>query len=148
MVDALAVTSAISALKQAVDIAGALLSERDKALVQARVQQLNELLIAAQRETLASYSEQLDLLKAKRELEEQIAQFKTWETEKQRYELQEIGEGFFAYALKESARGAEPMHYICTPCYQRGQKMILQWTNTYDGGRPHQCPQCKFVIVL
>jgi predicted SprT family Zn-dependent metalloprotease len=50
-----------------------------------------------------------------------------WETEKERYELKGLGTGGpFAYALKEDAKGADPAHYICASCYQRGEKSILQ----------------------
>jgi hypothetical protein len=44
----------------------------------------------------------------------QIARFEAWEAEKQRYVLEDVGPGVFAYVYKESASGSEPMHWLCT----------------------------------
>jgi len=45
------------------------------------------------------------------ELEKEVAGFKTWETEKQKYVLKELGQpGLFAYTLEPEARGSEPSH--------------------------------------
>lgn len=60
------------------------------------------------------------------QLEEKLRRFETWEAEKERYELKNLDRGFFAYVLKPGMENGEPPHAICTNCYQRGIKSILQ----------------------
>jgi hypothetical protein len=67
-----------------------------------------------QRVILTAQEEQSKLLDRIRELEKELGRFETWEREKQRYELKQIGFGAFAYMLKESERGTEPATWICT----------------------------------
>jgi hypothetical protein len=51
---------------------------------------------------------------------------KKWETEKQNYQLQRISDDTFAYASKPNADSASLAHFICTNCYERRNKSILQ----------------------
>ena len=53
-----------------------------------------------------------------RELEAELLKFENWETEKQWYELKEVGSGKFVYALKELVETSEPPHMICPNCHQ------------------------------
>lgn len=56
--------------------------------------------------------------------------------ERQRYELLALTPGVFAYALKPSARGAEPQHFLCQKCLDKGVKAILQDLNaTFNGSQ-------------
>ena len=45
---------------------------------------------------------------------------------KQRYELKELGNGTFAYALKSGMPDSEPEHSIRAGCCTKAQKSILQ----------------------
>lgn len=66
------------------------------------------------------------LLERIRDLEEKLMRFENWETEKQRYELQEVGRGFLVYAIKPAMADGEPAHQICANCYQDRHKSLLQ----------------------
>jgi hypothetical protein len=76
-------------------------------------------------------------------LEKEMAALKAWGAEKERYELADVGDGTFAYALKPSMRGTEPPHYLCAHCYQQGKKAILQHMETHGMGDLLTCPSCK-----
>ena len=65
----------------------------------------------------------------KRSLEEKVAQMEGWKEEKDRYQLAEYGRGCFAYALKPGMEKGEPFHCLCSQCYQRGKKSLLQVVN-------------------
>jgi hypothetical protein len=81
------------------------------------------------------------------ELEEKLTHFETWETEKQRYELKDIGLGSKAYVIKESMRGGETPHEICATCYQHGKKSILQ-PRDISADKLLICPECKTQIKI
>jgi hypothetical protein len=74
-------------------------------------------------EAVATQSTLLDRV---RQLEEEKAKLEAWESEKKRYELQDVDRGFFAYVLKPGMENDEPPHAICATCYQRRLKSILQ----------------------
>jgi hypothetical protein len=68
------------------------------------------------------------------ELQAKLARFETWESDKQRYELKDHGNGVLAYALKDGVQPPEHPHSACPDCYQRRKRSILQ-TESYEIGR-------------
>ena len=86
----------------------------------------NTAVIELQEKILAAQGQQMTLIERVGELEEEVARFKTWDAEKQRYSLTECARGAFAYVVKESEARGEPGHAICAACYERGVKSILQ----------------------
>jgi hypothetical protein len=132
------VFTGLSAIKTAFDLAKGLKDIDDAARRNAAVIELQEKILAA-RETQSALLERIS------ELEKKVASFETWESEKQRYELKNVGAGSFAYAVKESMRNGEPAHHICTACYQHGHKSILQPKAVYPD-RTLYCSECKAQI--
>jgi hypothetical protein len=128
----------LSAIKTAFDLAKGLKDIDDSARRNAAVIELQEKILAA-RETQSALLERIS------ELEKKVASFETWESEKQRYELKEVGAGSLAYAVKESMRNGEPAHHICAACYQHGHKSILQPKADYPN-KTLDCSECKAQI--
>lgn len=148
MTDPLTIGGAIASLKTAGEIAGAFVGLRDQAMIQTKVIELQSVILAAQSSAMSAQSEQFALLDAKRGLEAKIAELEAWDREKERYQLQEIGRGSFAYALKADAQGTEPAHMICPNCYQQRRKSLLQATDTVTMRlRTHRCPACKTEVA-
>lgn len=144
----LAIGTAIASLKAAGDLAGGFLKLRDMAQVQGRVIELQSLILAAQQSALAAQGEQFALLEEKRALEKHVADLEAWEREKERYQLQEVGRGSFAYTLRPEARGSEPPHMLCPNCYQQGRKSLLQATDVLmQRQRVHRCPACAAEVA-
>lgn len=139
---------AIDGIKGALDIAKTIKDVRDEAVIAAKVSDLTALMLDAQAHATAAYARETDLAQRVRELEAQVASFEKWETEKERYEFQRVGGGIFAYRLKESEHAVEPAHYICPKCYEDRKKMVFQFTQTYDAGPVHKCPECDLKMVL
>ena len=104
----------------------------------------NVAVIELQEKILAAREQQSALAERVRELEEEVARFKTWDTEKQRYSLTECAPGAFAYVVKRAEARGEPGHALCATCYERGVKSILQ-TNGRKIVHEHAyiCPSCK-----
>jgi hypothetical protein len=130
----------ISSLKAAFDMTQALHDIHD---VAARDRAVIEL----QKEILSAQAAQSQLVETVSELKKRVTELETWQTEKQRYELKEIGRGALAYAVKDGMQGSEPFHCICASCYQHGRKSILQ----PRGKGPSKlvfCPECSTEIQV
>jgi rubrerythrin len=80
------------------------------------------------------------------ELEKEVARFEAWESEKQHYELKDLGWGAFAYMLKPTMRGTEPPHWVCTNCFEHNHKAMLQQIMVKGTGQVWTCPSCKNTI--
>jgi len=143
MTDALTIGGALSATKAAFDLTKAFVDVRDATKVQAVKFELMGLLLQAQEAEAA-------LIAEKRQLEERVRALETWNGEKQRYELQNVGQGDgFAYGLKAEAQGSEPDHKLCAHCYEHGKKRLLQ-PHTIPEGRAQvlMCSDCKEQILV
>ncbi len=125
----------ISALKASLDIVKTIKDASDVATRQAIVIKLQEHILTAQQAQF-SLIEQVSAVKA------EVAKFETWDAEKQKYELKDLGRGSLAYMLKPEARGAEPPHWICTNCYGNRRISIVQHTYEKNGGIAYLCQAC------
>ena len=147
MVDLIAIKGAIDGLKAARDIAKSAIGLRDAALLQDKVRELNDAIISAQSSAVDAQVEHFTLVARVGALEKEIMQFETWETEQQRYHLTQCAPGAFAYVIKKSMARSEPGHALCTNCYDRGIKSILQTNGIiYIDEHAWVCPSCKAEI--
>lgn len=109
----------LSAFKTMFDMAKSLKDINDTAI-------RNGAVIELQSQILSAQEAQTALVTRVRELEEKVAGFEKWNTEKERYELQDIGNGILAYTVKPSMDTSGPSHSICPDCYEHRIKSILQ----------------------
>jgi hypothetical protein len=135
------VFAGISGFKAMLDIAKSLKDMNDAAARKGVVIELQEQILAAQ-ETQATLTEQVGTLKA------HIAKFETWDAEKKKYELKDLGWGAFAFMLRPEARNGEPPHWVCTNCYGNGRISIIQNTQRKRKEmRGYFCPACQAEIT-
>jgi hypothetical protein len=138
---------AITGLNAAAQMVKGLIGLKISAEVNSKIIELGGEIVSAQANASAAYAEYLSMLQKVRELEEELARVKAWETEKQRYRLIEINYGAFAFALKEDSKGTEPPHWICAKCYQDGKKSILQHNGVaFVRESKVRCSTCKAEI--
>ena len=147
MVDMGTIASAVGSLNAAAQIAKGMLSLHDMQAVQGKVIELQGVILAAQSSALAAQSDQFALLERVRNLEAKIVKLEAWNAEKQRYELTEVGTGVFTYILKAPMKGPQPIHCICSECYEHGHKSVLQWAGNMYGSVTLKCPKCKTEIT-
>jgi hypothetical protein len=126
----------ISALKAAFDIAKGLKDINDATIRNATAIELQEKILAA----LATQSELADRI---RQLEQEVANFETWEIQKEQYELKSVAWGAFAYMLKPEARGTKPPHWLCTRCYDNRKTSIMQYFGSLSDFMVYKCPECS-----
>jgi hypothetical protein len=109
-----------SALKTAFDMAKALKDIDDRT-------RRNDAVIELQEKILGAQTAQAALIQEVGELEKEVTALKAWEADKKRYELKDLGIGAFTLMSRSRAwKMANPPHGICTNCYQKGFKSILQ----------------------
>ncbi len=120
----------ISSLKLAGDVAKSLIELKSIGDVQGKVVELQRIILDAQAGALAANAAQSAMIEEIRALKEEVARIKAWEAQKQRYHLKSLWDGAaFVYALKKSMSLSEPPHWICTNCYEDGERRILQRGN-------------------
>jgi DNA-directed RNA polymerase subunit RPC12/RpoP len=144
------VLSSFNALKNIIQAA---IDLHDAQAFKAKVGEIYGVLLDAQSKMFSVNEERTTLIDRVRTLEEQITDFENWETERQRYELQSITSGSFAYVMKAAVQGNEPPHKICAKCYQDRKKSILQLDPSSGParslGKPdtYSCPRCGSKII-
>jgi Zn finger protein HypA/HybF involved in hydrogenase expression len=132
----------LSSLKAASDIVKGLNAANTQTLVNEVKISLQNHILEAQQSLATAQTAQATLIERISTLEQEIVSLKDWEREKQRYELKALYSGSLAYAVKESMRGSEPLHFICASCYQKGRKSILQGFTDHLGEHSLTCPDC------
>ncbi len=104
----------------------------------------NAVAIELQEGILTAQAQQAALVERVGELEAKVARFETWDAQKQRYELTDLGGGTFAYALKKGVEPPEPEHRICPRCYENRQRSILQFQHQSAMRQDEfRCPACE-----
>jgi hypothetical protein len=146
--DMASITAAVTGLKTATDIAVSLVKLKSSADVQAKIMELQGIIVTAQASAIAAQSDQFSLLEQIRSLKGQIANLEAWDAEKQRYELKRVYTGAFAYVLKPNASDGEPPHWLCAACYQKGRKSILQEAGRQEDRKRYRCSSCQAEILV
>lgn len=145
MADLTAVVGVLTSLRNAVELTKDFLKVRD-ATMKGKVADLQGEIYTARASALSAQATQAELIDEIASMKKQIAEFSTWEGEKQRYQLKEIAPGAFAYVLKPDAGGGQPPHWICANCYQHRHTSILQGAGQTHWATTYTCPQCAASI--
>jgi hypothetical protein len=133
--------AALSSFKSMLDMAKGLKDISDAAT-------RNAVAIEIQEKILSAQAAQMGLVERVSELEKEVAGFETWDAEKQRYELKNVGYTAFAYMLKPAERGVCPPHWVCAHCYEQRHIQIIQFIMApQNQGQRCRCPSCKNDIM-
>ncbi len=128
------ITGTISSLKTTGDITKSLINLKSISDVRDKVIELQSVIMDAQSSAIEANTNQLLLVEKITILKEKIAQMKTWDSEKQRYKLISLWNDAVVYSLKKSMKGAEPPHWICANCYEKGERSIIQKRTNLKNG--------------
>lgn len=141
----LTLTGAVNILKTTKELRGSKSGSTELGELNARLLEAQDFALSAQKEGAA-------LVKRVGALEEELARVKGWEAEKAKYELRPVRTGEYAplaYALKGEHDSPAPTHQLCTNCYERGEKSLLQ-AETRNPGRCHVlvCHRCGMDLYV
>lgn len=149
------ITGLVGSLKATYDLGSAAIGVRDASKLAEAVAEMNSKLLDAQQRLFAISSEawalQQELINAQKE----NLELKATLEERGRYALVELTPGNFVMQSKVQPADAgvpadaEPVHYLCQPCFHQGVKAVLG----VEGDGRHQpvvqrCPACKRKIII
>jgi hypothetical protein len=145
-----AVATTLITLKTASDMVKKFLDVRGAIHEQEKIFELQRVILAAHQSALDAQEAQASLSQRIRDLEKKIADFETWERDKEHYHIVKDG-SVFAYVLKYAAKETESLHLLCAKCYEHRTKSILQMTpQSIVQMKPTNrfCPECKTVFAF
>jgi len=138
------ISAGLSSLKAISDIVKGLNATNIQASINEIKIGLQDHILEAQQALFAAQETQTGLIEQVRALEAKVTDLETWEAEKKRYALTDIGSGVLAYVLKEDMSGSEPPHHLCPNCYTNNEKSILQPETLMPGIWPVEvCHNCS-----
>lgn len=141
MIDSIA--GAFGALKGAAEITQGLLALKTDTAVSTKVVELNRIIAEVQHQLFAAQADYAAAVGREHELKAKIVQLENWSHEQERYQLHQLAPGTLVYRVKPAMQGAEPVHDLCTHCYQEGVKSILQNGGMQGSHRAVKCPRCN-----
>lgn len=149
------ISTGLSSLKAAMDILKGLNAANTVATINEVKISLQERVMEAREALTAAHETQAVSLQRIRQLEQEIMELKDWEREKQRYQLQAIDRGVFAYMPKSGMENGEPPHWLCPNCFGKRHKSFLQFKGQdtrLGGGRgdhsTYGCDGCKSTVKV
>ncbi|WP_157653832.1 hypothetical protein [Burkholderia ubonensis] len=147
------VTAAIAGLKNTIDLVKAAVAARDDLKLAEMQQSINDRVIDIQNAALALQEKQsaardeIDGLKEDlRVARSKLAELERARTESDKYVLHKVGQGRFAYTLKQDTNGStvsgEPQHLICQSCFDgpEKRKVVLRYKAGGVVGRARFAP--------
>jgi len=149
------ISAGLSSLNTAKQIVQGLNALKSEISVNEAKINLQGLILEAQQGLFAAQQVEAENAKRIANLEHEIVKLKDWSTEAERYELKAIDSGAFAYMLKPGMERGEPPHWLCTNCFEKRQKSIVQFRGQQidrNGSRGSHsnwgCNSCKAELVL
>lgn len=136
------ITAAVQSLRTLGELAKAVNSLANQHEIVMAVSTVNAKLMEAMTVALTSQEHHSALLKRISELEREIGELRTKQSEGEKYALHKFPTSAFAYRLKDEYEATQPAHYLCTKCHDSGTHSKLQpW-----GSRRLKCTTCQTVI--
>lgn len=133
---------AVASMSAAKDISQSLVTLRDGEMIRSKVFELTNSLMELQQQLMNAQVEQMNLVKQVGELQTALSNAQSREDSRTRYQLHQFPMGNFAYALKPEFQGSEPEHFLCSNCFDKGDKVTLQKAFGM-GWAGFECPRCK-----
>ncbi|WPG35152.1 hypothetical protein [Variovorax sp. EBFNA2] len=143
------ISGLVGSLKATYDLGNAAIGVRDANKLSEAVVEMNNKLLDAQQRLFAISGAAWALQQQLVDAQQKNLELETALQERGRYSLVEIAKGNFALKSKVEASGtgnpvdAEPVHYVCQPCFHKGVKAVLGFTDTGDSFSNWACPVCK-----
>ncbi|MCY1214396.1 hypothetical protein D9M69_473500 [compost metagenome] len=139
--------NAATSIGIAKDVSQSLVTLRDAELVRSKVFELTNSLMDLQQQLMLAQIEQMELIKKVTRLENELLEVSKKDDERHRYQLHQFERGAFAYALKPEFKAGVPEHYLCSNCFEGGDRVTMQ-NSAGVGWKGLRCPRCDKAIVL
>lgn len=135
----------VSSAKTALEITKGLMTLRDAEMVRAKVFDLTSALTDLQQQLMTAQTEQMDLVQRLQAVQKDLELAQQQNGLRDQYSLHQFGTGNFAYRLNPEFQSEQPEHYLCSNCFEQGNRVTLQRHYTmYSIGL--KCPRCEKYI--
>lgn len=136
------IAAALTALSVSKDIAKSLIEIKDETKRNQVVIEFQSSLLDLQQNLFAANAEHEKLIDVKNQIERELMEYKDWEKEKKKYQLQKLREGLFVYSYKKANSDPTPDHWLCPYCFDKRKKNLI--TKLMESHTDHQCHECGF----
>jgi hypothetical protein len=144
MPDLIAISQGLNAVKAATEIVKTIAGLRDSANLLENTVELNQKILSVQTALADAQSEQASLIQRIGELEKEVTALKSWEAEKQRYELKRYDSGSLFYTLKEAEARGEPVHiFVQSATITASHRSYSEREALWRGNRAISAPSVK-----
>jgi len=146
------ISGLVSGLKGAYDLGQAALSVRDSNKFALTISQINGQLFQAQQTLFTVSSQAYAMHQQLMEAQEENRKLKAAGQERENYALVELAQGCFALKSKvteaslSKETAAQPLHYVCQPCFDTGRKVVLQRNSVMGVECGLVCPVCRVQV--
>ena len=137
------ISTLITSSKAAYDIAKGIYFLKSDVERNKNIAKILEVLVSVQFQASSILSKAHELEIEKHNLTKKIMEFENWSKTEAQYELKEITSGVFIYSYKKINSSSEPMHWLCTKCYNEKRKSILQYRKHLPDGIHYMCNTCN-----
>lgn len=141
------ISQALSSMKAMTDLVTLLSKTKTDSAITDKAIKLQSIIISLQSAIMTIQSQHQALQAENDELKKQLTAIENWQSIASNYFLTEIASGVFVYAAKETLDLLEPVHWLCTNCFSKKQKSILQFKEMTSSGTIYSCPSCSANIV-
>ncbi|MGR9099980.1 MAG: hypothetical protein ACU826_05370 [Gammaproteobacteria bacterium] len=130
------ITTASKGIKAIADVA-------TDASVQQKTVELNNVIIPLQSAIMEMQAEHQNLIDVKNSLEQELLNYKNWDSEKSNYELKEVSFGVRVYVEKTGEDSVYNRMWLCPKCFHENKKGILQLQRAHPSPREYICHSCN-----
>ena len=142
-------TMAFSSIKGALELIKLISESRKDSIVKEKTIELRNTIMDIQMSFTELYEKYSTLLQENNGLKENIMQISEWKQTESQYELINVSAGNFAYIPNDTHPNPNPFHCLCTNCYEKRKKSILQLKRQLSSTASNYfCPECGMIILI
>ena len=140
------IQGAISSMSSITEIAKSLIELKSISEVKAKSIELLSVAVEAQERALAARKDQASMIEEIDHLKKELMRRETWDSEKERYVLQDMTVGSPACVMKKSKSRGEAPQWYCANCFSNGKASILCFHRSASGLAVYACNSCPSKI--
>jgi hypothetical protein len=140
-------STAVASANAAKEISKSLITLRDEEMIRSRVFDLTNNLMDLQQQMMQAQVEQMELVKKVADLEAALQRATRQDEERGRYQLHKFPKGDVAYVLRPEFQLEEPEHYLCSNCFEKGERVTLHSASGW-GWAGLKCPRCSTQVKM
>ncbi len=138
-------TMAFSSIKTAIEIVKFISNSNKDASIKEKTIELQDTILSIQ-STFTDLNERyFKMLSLNNDLKKELEQVNQWKDTKSQYKLIKGVTGTLVYVPNEFHPNPDPTHYLCTNCYCKRKKSILQ---AIEEMSDYICPDCGMKIFF